>query len=151
MCDEKIALWRKIKHDAVMEEFAKQILVDEFQDPAERKECLIELEDYMKQCFEERRNKISIIENMPSSELTKARIENYLEQIREISDKANEGYDVYVEKLISMKEATLKSVRDYIDHIKSQIKHYNADLGETSHEDVFETVLEPEYKTIETN
>lgn len=151
MCDEKIALWRKIKHDAVMKEFSEHILIESFQDPKERKECLCALENYMRECFEERRKKILILENMPSSELSKARLENYLEQVTEINDKANEGYDVYVEKLIGLKKATLASVRDYIEHVKFQIKHYNADLGETTHENVFETVLEPEYTKIEEN
>jgi predicted nucleic acid-binding Zn-ribbon protein len=91
------------------------------------------------------------MENMPSSELTKARIDAFLDQVREINDKANEGYDVYVEKLIDLKKQCLQSVRDYIDYIKGQVSHYNADLGEKTHQNVFDEVLEPEYTTLETN
>jgi hypothetical protein len=105
----------------------------------------------MKQCYDERRSKIEIIEQMPSSELTKARIDAFLDQVREINDKANEGYDIYVEKLIDLKKQCLQRVRDYVDYIKGQIKHYDADLGERTHEQVFEEVLEPEYKKVEDN
>ena len=47
----------------------------QFQDPAERAEYLKKLEHYLQECFEERRAKIELLENMPSSELTKHRLD----------------------------------------------------------------------------
>jgi Domain of unknown function (DUF4456)/Domain of unknown function (DUF4455) len=101
-----------------MEEFAVEILKVDFQDPVQRIEVLRDLEDYMKQVYEERRAKIAVIENMPSSELSKARIDQYLDHVREISEKANEGYDVYVEKLIELKKKCLAEAREYIEYTK---------------------------------
>ena len=46
-CEEKKAVWRKIKHDQVMEEFHAGIQETQFQDPSERAECLRKLEVYM--------------------------------------------------------------------------------------------------------
>jgi hypothetical protein len=114
-------------------------------------ECLGDLENYMQQCYDERRDKIKVIENMPSSELTKGRIDVFLNQIREINDKANAGYDTYIENLIELKKNCLEQARDYIESIKALVKHYNADLGELSHEDVFRDVLEIEYQKIDKN
>ena len=106
-CEEKKASWRKIKHDSVMREFHSTIVEIQFQDPLERAECLKKLENYMQECYEERRAKIEILENMPSSELTKHRFDQFLDTIREINDKANEGYDVYVTRLIELKDSCL--------------------------------------------
>ena len=150
-CELKKAKWRLLKHNAVMEEFAVEILKDDFQDPVQRIEVLRDLEDYMKQVYEERRAKIAVIENMPSSELSKARIDQYLDHVREISEKANEGYDVYVEKLIELKKKCLAEAREYIEYTKGQIKYYDAKLEDLTHEQIFETVLEPTFTNIETN
>lgn len=150
-CEAKKASWRKIKNDQVLEEFRSTIIEIQFQDPQDRAECLKKLENYMQECYDERRAKIELLENMPSSELSKPRLEQFLDSIREINDKANEGYDVYVTKLIDLKDSCLLRARQFLDYIKDRLLHYDADLGETTFDEVFASILEPEYTKIDQN
>lgn len=106
-CEDKKAKWRLIKHEQVLREFALGIQEIQYQDPVDRADTLKKLETYMQEVFEERRAKIETLENMPSSELSKPRLDQYLDTIREINDKTNEGYDVYVAKLIEQKDSCL--------------------------------------------
>lgn len=134
-----------------MQEFHSTIVESQFQDPVERSEYLKKLENYLQECYEERRAKIELLENMPSSELTKHRLDQFLDKIREINDKANEGYDVYVTRLIELKDSCLARARQFIDYIKDRLLHYDAELGDTTFEQLFATVLEPEYAKIDQN
>ena len=143
--------WKKIKHDFLIKEFKRDVNKDEFRDPVERKKCLTKLGDYMLQCFEERKNKLHAMDEMAPNELSKGRINSYLEAVREINDKAQEGYDSYVEQLIQIKKDTLENLRSYLEFIKEKVKHYGADLGAMTQEELFEQAIEPEYTKADEN
>ena len=58
---------------------------------------------------------------------------------------------MYVSRLIELKDACLVRTRQFIDYTRDRLEHYDADLGETTLAQVFESQLEPEYAKIDHN
>lgn len=147
---EREAQWRKIKHDMVMNDFTQEINSEKIRHPQDRVRDYKLLNDFFDRISKTRLDKIEYLKGIPAGDLTKARMEKFLTEIRKINEESSIQFGQYVERMMSIKKNHIQKLNDFIEYIKSRIEHYNADLGEeTTRESLYKEKIDSQLEEID--
>jgi hypothetical protein len=150
----KIARWRVLKHNAVIEEHIKEINKAEYQDPVDRKLQIAALDAYMDIVLDKRMTMIKDLYSISAAELGPQHVQSYLDALTVLDEQVQGNMDEYVNRLMDLKQQCLERIDRLIDHTKDRLIHYDADLSvacpETpTHELLFDHLFKEEHERLQ--
>lgn len=153
--EEKIAHWRVLKHQAVIENHIKEINKADYQEPVDRKLLIAEIDAYMDITMEKRTTKLKEIYMTPAVELSPEKVQKFLDGLAALDEQVQDALDQYVNRLMGLKDECLARIEALIDHSKSRLKHYSADLSVAcpatpTYDELFDYLFQEEHEKLKT-
>ena len=151
--EEKITRWRVLKHQSTIEQHIREINKADYQEPLDRKLLIAEIDAFMDTTLGKRSEMVKVLYTTPAIELSPDKVQKFLDALALLDDQVQKSLDQYFNRLMSLKDQCMVRIDQLIDHTKSRLQHYNADLTiacpkTPTFEELFEYLFKEEHEKL---